>query len=101
MVGLQSVERLFEHLQGQGTIPSMRADFGHEKDLVPPAFQTLAHPVFALPAVVFPAVVEKCDSVVDRFVNYPDSGLLIFRIPKMVSAEPQRGDLHIVPTELP
>jgi hypothetical protein len=79
----------------------MGADFGHEEDLVPPSFQTLTHPVFALPAMVFPAVVEKCDSIADSFVNHPDSGLLIFRIPKMVSAEPQRGDLHIVPSELP
>jgi len=77
------------------------ADFGHEEDPVAAAFQALAHPVFGLPAMIFPAIVEESNSAIDGFANQPDGCVFVFGIAQMVSAESECRDLDVVPAEIP
>src|SRR5580700_1523172 len=99
VISLQSVERLLEHLHGQGSVPPVRAHFRHQERFVPAAPQRLAHPIFTFSAMVFPTVVEKRDPVIHGFVNDPYGSLLVLRISQVVSAQSQRGNLHIVLAE--
>ena len=95
MVGLQSVERLFEHLHGEGSVAAVRADFGHQKDFVAPAFQRLAHPIFTFSAMIFPAVVEKGDPVIDGLLNDTYGSLFVLGVAQVVAAQiPARRPAH-------
>jgi hypothetical protein len=76
------------------------ADFRHREHLVAHAFQPLPHPIFRFASVVFPAVVKECDAVIGRLADHPDGGFFIFCFAEAMSAEPERGDLHILPAKL-
>ena len=42
--------------------------------------------------MVFPAVVEECDSAVDSFRHNPDGGLLVLCVAQVMTSKSQRGD---------
>ena len=84
MVRLQPSQALFEHLSGQGGVAPMGADLGHQKDLVPQAFDSLTQPVFRFSAVVFPTAVEERDTSIDGAMDDLYCGFLIFCGAKMM-----------------
>ena len=73
----------------------MSTDLCHEEYLVPPAFQALAHPVFRLAAVIFPAVVEERDSAVDGLVTNLHGCSFVLRVPKMMTAQAKSRNLDV------
>src|SRR3954470_11960136 len=66
MVGLQTPQRLLKHPHCEIFVASVRAYFGHQEDPFPLATQRRTHPVFGFSAMIFPAIIEKCDAAVDR-----------------------------------
>ena len=94
MVCLQPPQALLQHLRRQRCVAPVSADLGHQKDLVPKAFDSLPQPVFRFATVVFPAAVEECDAAVDRAVDDLYCGLLIFRGAKMMAAQAHGGNLY-------
>lgn len=49
------------------------------------ALERHAHPVFSLAAMVFPAVIEEGDAMIDGFVDDLRSSSRVFRIAEMVT----------------
>ena len=92
MVGLQALQRLVELPQADLLVAAVRADLGHQEDLVAPALEGLAHPLFALAVVVLPGVVEEVDAGIDRLVNDGDGFLEGRGIAQAVAAQPDDRD---------
>ncbi len=59
VVGLQSAERLFEHLRGKRSVATVGADLCHQEDLVAPTFKAQAEPGLSFAAIVFPRIAVK------------------------------------------
>src|ERR1700722_12048103 len=89
MIGLESAQRFFEHPHRQRLIAPVRANLRHQENLVALSFEARAHPDFAFPAMIFPAIVEEIDPAVDRLRNQADGRLLVFGIAQMVPSESQ------------
>ena len=60
----------------------VRADLGHEKDLVAPALEPAAEPILGTAIPVLPAVVVKGDAGVDGLVNEPNGSSTLSRSPR-------------------
>jgi hypothetical protein len=99
VVGLQAVERLLEHLQSQRPIAAMRANPGHQENLVAFAAKRGAHPAFRLAAVVFPAVVKEGYAAIDGRVRDADGGLLVVGRAQVMSTEAKgrNADIGVLP----
>src|SRR5215472_14351183 len=93
VVGLEATEGLVNLARG-GRL-SAPVDFGHDERLLAIAVaKSLAHPDFALTAVVVPAVVQKIDSIVDASPNDAYGFRLgEFRLAQVKSAEANYGNL--------
>ena len=64
MVGLQSAQRILELAHRDFGATSVRADLRHQKDLVAPADERLAHALFTQSRVVVPGVVHERDAAI-------------------------------------
>src|SRR5450755_248516 len=93
------MQRLVEHAQREFLVAAMRAHFGHQENTIADAFQSLAHPIFGFSAMIFPAVIEECDSSFDGIVHQADSRIFVFGIPQVMAAEPECRDLNVMPAE--
>jgi hypothetical protein len=85
-----------QHAQCQVFVAAVCADFGHEENLVAHTFQSLAHPVFGSPAVVFPTVIEEADAAVDGIAHQAHGNLFVFGVAQMMASETKDGDLCVV-----
>jgi hypothetical protein len=94
------MQRFFEHAQGEGLVPPMRTNLGHQEHAIAEALQAVSHPNFSLPAMIFPTVVEECNPAIHRLPNEPYRGATVRRISKMMPAESYRRDLDVVAAEL-
>jgi transcription elongation factor GreA len=99
VIGLQPSQGLLQHFCRQPSFPAVSADFRHEKDLVAATFEALAHPVFGLATMVFPAVVEEGDAAIDGFLDDANRGGDIGSVAEVVSAETECRDTDIVTAE--
>ena len=100
VVGLQSAERLFEHLRGKRSVATVGADLCHQEDLVAPTFKAQAEPGLSFAAIVFPRIAVKRDTTVEGAVNDMDRSLLVLGATKMVAAQAECGDLDACFTEV-
>lgn len=101
IVGPQSAQGLLKLLHRHVLAPSVRADFGHQEDLMAPAFQRFAHPFFTAPVVILPGIVHKCDAGLDRLMDDPYRFALVFCAAEMSAAQRQHGDLDAGLAERP
>src|SRR6185312_15878796 len=101
MIGLQTVQGLFEHPECEVLVAAVRADFGHQENLIALAAERAPHPVLSFAAMVFPAVVEEVDAAIDCLVDEAGCGGLVFRIAQMMAAEAERRYLSAGPAETP
>ena len=101
MIGLQPIQRLLEHPRRDHRLAAVGADLGHQKHFVPAAFQPFSHPVFGLPAVVFPAVVKERYPAIDRFLHDADRRPLVGGIAQVVSTKSQGRDILIMAPKRP
>ena len=62
MIGPETSKRVFELPHGDFRTASVRADFGHQEHLIPPAGERLPHALFAEARVVVPGVVHERDA---------------------------------------
>jgi hypothetical protein len=99
MICLQAAQALLEHLDGEGCIPAVRADLGHEEGLVAETFQTLAEPIFRFAAIIFPATVEEIDTRFDRTMDYFDGSLFAIGGAKVVPTKSEGGEFDFGFTE--
>src|SRR5262245_50230888 len=65
VIGLQTPQRIFELAHRFMTITPVSANLGHQKDLVAPVPDSLAHQLFAASVVILPGVVQKSDPSVN------------------------------------
>ena len=101
MVGLQPAQRLLEHLQRQVRAAAVRADLGHQEDLVAPALEGPAQPVLGSAVLVLPAVVEEGDAGVDGLVDEPDRLVDGLEVAEVVAADTEGRHLDPGATERP
>ncbi len=98
----QPLQRLLEHLHGDGGVAAVRADLGHQKHFVAVAApQRLAHPFFGSVIVVLPGVIEEIDAAVDRLMH--DRGRLLEGCggAKVMPSQAEHRDLIGMPAEFP
>src|SRR5258708_8668282 len=100
MVGLQTPQRLFEHLQSQACISPVRTRFRHQKYFVTASLQPSSHPELGLASPVFPAVVVESNSFVDGFLNNADRSLLIGRVAPVMTAKAQIDNFGVSASKL-
>ncbi len=96
VIGLQAAQRLVEHGERQILVASVRAYLGHQENAVTHAFESFAHPVFTLAAMILPAVVKEGDPGGDRILHQTYGRSLVFGVAQMMAAEPKCGNAHIV-----
>ena len=101
MVGLQPSQGFFQHGHGQGCTAPMRADLGHQEDLVPTALETAPEPILCPAVPVLPTVVEKRDSRVDRLMDQLDRKVDGLGVAQMVATHSECGNLYVRPSERP
>ena len=89
VIGLQPPQRLLEHRKGEPPAPAVRADLGHEDDLVPPTPECPPEQVFRLAVVIFPGVVEEGDAGIHRLVDEADRLVRGGEIAEVVTAHTQ------------
>ena len=87
MVGLKTAQRLIEHLHGERTVAAVSADLRHHESFVAPAFEAHPKPGLGFAEIVLPGIVVKRDAPVEGAVDNFDRSFLIFRAPKMMTAE--------------
>ena len=70
------------------------ADFGHEKNVVPPSLEPTTQYVLGFAIIIFPAVIKKGDTRIQRSVDNLDGFVHILGISEVMSANSQRGNLN-------
>jgi hypothetical protein len=95
IVRMQTAQALVKHQSCERGVPSMGTDLGHEEDILAMSPQALSQPVLGLAPVVFPAVVEEGDSVIDRLMHDVDRGLFISGRAQRMAPQAQGRYLHI------
>src|ERR1700733_13113716 len=100
MVGLQTPQRLFQHLQRQARIATMGARFGHQENFVPPPLQARAHPDFRFSAAILPTIIEKGNSSIHSPMDDLDRSFFVGSIAEVMASKAQRGGFGIGVSEL-
>jgi hypothetical protein len=95
MIGLQAAQGFFEHLQGEGSVTTVRAGFRHQKNFVAAAFETGSHPDFGFSAAILPAIVVEGNASIDGLMNDLDRSFLVRSLAKMMASEAEGGNLNI------
>ena len=86
MIRLQTTERFLKHSHGNGFVAAVRTYFRHKKNAIAFSFESRSEPLFRLPPVILPAIVEKCDAAVQRFVHDLRGDLLVVGITEVMAA---------------
>src|ERR1700683_1248234 len=87
VIGLQAAQGFFEHLKREAGIAAVRTSLGHQENFVAAAFQTDAHPYFGFSPAVFPAVIKKGDTAIDRLVDDFDRSFLVGGLAQVMASE--------------
>ena len=70
--GLEVAGDLKILLEDQGLVAAVGADHCHQEHAVTDTLEAGAHPLFALSAVIFPAVIEDRDAAIHGLAYEPD-----------------------------
>jgi hypothetical protein len=100
VIGLQTAQTFFEHLQCEAGIAAMGTSFGHQENFVAAAFQSDAHPDFGFSPAILPAVVKKGDPAIDCLVDDFDCGLLVWSFAQMMASEAQSRNPRVSAAKL-
>jgi hypothetical protein len=92
MVRPQPCQRLLELTHRNLPVAAVRANLGHQEDLVAPALQGVPQPLLAPAVVILPGVVEESQARVDRLVDESDRGLQRGHGAEVIAAEPEDRD---------
>jgi hypothetical protein len=93
VVGLQAPERLLELADRGLAIAAVRADLGHQEDLVAAAAERFAHEGLAASLVVLPRVVHERDAGVHGLLHEADGLLPAPERAEVEAAETEDADL--------
>src|SRR3984957_4045543 len=86
MIRLQTTERFLKHSHGYRFVAAVRTYFRHKKDAIAFSLKSRSQPLFRLSPVILPAIVEKCDAAVQRFLHDLRGDLLVVGIPEVMAA---------------
>jgi hypothetical protein len=99
VVGSEPPERLVQLSERDLRVTSVRADLRHQEDGIAAIGNRAAHPVFTLPIVVLPGVVEEIHTGIDGLVHDAHGFSRRTDAAQVIPAEADDGDPIGVPSE--
>ena len=70
------------------------ADFGHEKNVVPPSLEPTTQYVLGFAIIILPTVIKEGDARIQRAVDNLNCFVQTLDVPEVMAAKTQRGDLN-------